>query len=216
MEVEIPRFDDDTWEMLPSFFEHLPKSVLLNIWGDANSSISVSEALKLAQDLSQRFERIEHQILPMRVNFDYYPVIGIFGIVEDAPHDYGVRIIGLPVGYQMTSLIAGIQAVSFQGSTSEAKTRIQLHRLAQPVDLELFTSAEDESGALMASAIFNMAVVNEHVRAYLVMRDEFPTAAVRYSVDSVPHLVINGKGHIQGMVEEETILKSIASVLQLG
>jgi len=100
--------------------------VLLNIWGDASSSISVSEALKLAQDLSQRFERIEHQILPMRVNFDYYPVIGIFGIVEDAPHDYGVRIIGLPVGYQMTSLIAGIQSVSFQGSTSEAKTRIQL------------------------------------------------------------------------------------------
>jgi len=68
----------------------------------------------------------------------------------------------------------------------------------------------------MASAIFNMAVVNEHVRAYLVMKDEFPAAAVRYSIDSVPHLVINGKGHIQGMVEEETILTSIASVLQLG
>jgi alkyl hydroperoxide reductase subunit AhpF len=215
MEIKIPQFDDETWAMLPSFFEHLPEPVLLNIWGDATISKSVAEAVKLAQTLSERFELIKHQLLPMRMNFHYYPVIGIMRISDGVPIDHGVRFVGLPVGFQMTSLIAGIQSVSFQGSTSEATTRIQLHRLDKSVNLELFTDAQDESGAQMAQAIFNMAVVSEHIRSFLIMKDEFPEAAIRYSVREVPHLVINGKAHIQGLVDENAILAKIANTITI-
>ena len=216
MEIKIPQFDDETWAMLPSYFEHLPEPVLLNIWGDAGTTNSVNEAVKLARTLSERFELIKHQVLPMRVNFHYYPVIGIMRISDGAPIDHGLRIVGLPIGFQMTSLIAGIQSVSFQGSTSEATTRIQLHRLDKSVNLELFTDAQDESGALMAQAIFNMAVVSEHIRSFLIMKDEFPDAAIRYSVREVPHLVVNSQGHIQGLVDENAILAKIASTIKAG
>lgn len=216
MEIKIPQFDEKTWAMLPSFFEHLPEPVLLNIWGDASTTNSVNEAVKLAQTLSERFEMIKHQLLPMRVNFHYYPVIGIMRISDGVPIDHGLRIVGLPVGFQMTSLIAGIQSASFQGSTLEAKTRIQLHRLDKSVNLELFTDAQDESGAFMAQAIFNMAVFSEHVRSFLIMKDEFPEAAIRYSVREVPHLVINSRGHIQGLVNEDAILAKIATTISAG
>jgi alkyl hydroperoxide reductase subunit AhpF len=214
MEINIPQFDEETWAMLPSYFENLPEPVLLNIWGDPAVSNSVSEAIKLAQTLSDRFESIEYQLLPRRVSFDYYPVIGIMRLSGQEPVDYGLRIVGLPVGYQMTSLIAAIQSVSFQGSTSEAKTRIQLHRLEQSINLELFTTAQDESGTLMAKAIFDMAVVSEHIRSFMIMKDEFPDAAIRYSVSEVPHLVINGKRHIQGIVDEGEILLNIARTIK--
>lgn len=216
MKIKFPQFDDETWAMLPSFFENLPEPVLLNIWGDPAAANSVNEAVKLAQTLSERFELIEHQVLPMRVNFHYYPVIGIMRISDGEPIDQGVRIVGLPVGFQMTSLIAGIQSVSFKGSTSEAMTRIQLHRLDKSVNLELFTDAQDESGALMAQAIFNMAVVSGHIRSFLIMKDEFPEAAIRYSVRDVPHLVVNSKEHIQGLVDEKAIIEKIASTIKAG
>ena len=132
---------------------------------------------------------------------------------DDEPVDYGVRIVGLPAGYQMTSLIAAIQSVSFQASTSEAKTRIQLHRLSSPVNLELFTAAHDQSGPLMAKSIFSMAVFSEYIRAFLIMADAFPRAAMRYSVGEVPHLVINGRRHIQGVVDEDHIVEQIARVI---
>jgi alkyl hydroperoxide reductase subunit AhpF len=119
----------------------------------------------------------------------------------------------LPVGYQMTSLIAAIQSVSFRGSTSEAKTRIRLHQLQKAVNLELFTTAQDDVGSLMAQAIFNMAVVSAHVRSFLIMKDEFPGAASRYSVRDVPHLVINRRTHIQGLLDEGEILTHIAKTL---
>lgn len=214
MENKIPQFDDATWEMLPSFFDHLPEPVLLNIWGDENGSDTEREALLLASRVSDRFDTIDHQLLPRRIDFPYYPVIGVMRIADGEPIDYGVRIIGLPAGYQMTSLIAAVQSVSFQGSTADATVRIQLHRLESPVNLELFTAAHDQSGPLVAQSIFNMAVFSEHIRAFLIMADAFPRAAMRYSVGEVPHLVINGRSHIQGVVDENKIVEQIARVLK--
>ena len=110
----------------------------------------------------------------------------------------------------MTSLIAAIQAVSFRGSTLEARTRIQLSKLQSDVDLELLSSAEDESGTIMAKSIFGMAMASEHIRSFLIMADVFHEAMWRYSARHLPHLVVNGRVHADGLLNEEKILKQIA------
>ena len=121
--------------------------------------------------------------------------------------DHGVRLIGLPSGYQMTSLIAAIQAVSFQGSSLEAKTRIVLQGLDQDVRLELLTAANDEGGAAMAKTLFGLAVASPYIRSFLIMADVFPWPRLRYSAKYLPHLVINGRSHIDGIIEEEKLLQ---------
>ncbi|HSG16930.1 MAG TPA: thioredoxin family protein [Anaerolineae bacterium] len=210
MEQRPPQFDEDTWAQLPSFFENLPEQVRLHVWGDGQASPTEAEAIRLAQLLDRRFETIDHRILPRRINYAYYPVIGVFRLEDGVAVDHGVRLIGLPAGFQLTSLIAAIQCVSFRGMTSEARTRIQLSRLTEDVDIELLTSAEDEYGAVMAQAAFNMAVFAPSVRAFLIMSDTFPDALVRYSVNRLPHLVINGRVHIEGLVDEQMLLEHIA------
>ena len=124
----------------------------------------------------------------------------------DEALDVGVRFIGLPAGYQMTSLIAAIQSVAFRGMTSEAKTRMQLHRLKAEISLELITSPEDEAGTIMAQQICNMAAASPWIRTYVINGEAFPDAVTRYSVSYVPHLVINERVHVEGLVDEETIL----------
>ncbi len=136
------------------------------------------------------------------------------GTVEEQA-DLGVRLIGLPAGYQMTSLIAAIQAVSFQGQSLEPKTRVQLRKLEQTheeakVAIELLTSAEDEAGALVAKVAFGMAVASEQVRAFLVMTDAFPEAASMYSANYLPHTVINKRVHFEGVLDEPEMLRQIA------
>ena len=70
------------------------------------------EAIRLARLLSDRFpETIAHALFPRRTNYPYYPVIGVMSGTAEKVDDLGLRIIGLPIGYQMTSLIAAIQAV---------------------------------------------------------------------------------------------------------
>ena len=207
-------FDAETWALLPEYFEKLPRKVQINVWGDPEDSFGEQEAERLIKTLAARFTQIDAAFFPRRANYPYYPVIGIFDCEGDEAVDNGVRIIGLPSGYQMTSLIAAVQAVSFQGTTLEAATRIRLQSLNKDVQLELLTGADDEAGAIVAKTAFGLAVASPHIRAFLIMADTFPIANVRYSVSYFPHLVINGRTHIQGVVEEEVLLKQIAATLK--
>lgn len=204
-------FDAQTWAVLPDYLANLPNPVQLRVWGDPQASTGEREAARLAKGLAGGFEQIEMLLLPRRVNYPYYPVIGVFAIENDETTDYGVRLIGLPAGLQMTSLIAAIQAVSFRGVTLEARTRIQLKKLQTDVKLELLSAADDELGTLMAKSVFGLAVASAHIRSYLIMADVFPEAIWRYSANRLPHLVINGRVHADGQLSEEMILQQIAA-----
>lgn len=215
MDERPAQFNDETWTQLPAFFEHLPEKVRLFVWADGQASPAEGEAVRLVRLLDERFASIDHRVLPRRVNYPYYPVIGVFRLEEEQAVDLGVRIIGLPAGYQLTSLIAAIQCVSFRGTTSEPQTRIQLSRLSSQVDIEVLTSAEDEYGSVMAQAAFNMAVFAPTVRAFLIMADNFPDAVIRYSVSRLPHTIINGRVHLEGVVDEKTLLEHMAAAVRM-
>ncbi|MCZ7673498.1 MAG: hypothetical protein M5U34_43460 [Chloroflexi bacterium] len=180
---------------------------------DEQASQAEKEAARLCLHLAERFEVIQFRMLPQRINYAYWPVIGVMRGTVDDYTDVGVRLVGLPSGYQMTSFISAMQAVSFQGSTLAVKTRIQLRTLAEAVILELVTAVDDESGPLMAQPLFNMAAVNEHIRTYLIMGDMFPQALWKYSVYNLPHLVINSRVHIEGVYDEEAIVQHIAKAM---
>jgi len=212
-------FDEDTLAQLPSFFEELPEPVQIHVWGDPENFPIEQEAVRLIEMLNERFENIHYKLFPRRENYPYYPVIGVMGIEYDEEDeteetvDFGVRLIGLPSGYQMTSLVAAIQCVSFRGMTSEALTRIKLHQLKSDVTLEMITTSEDEAGAAVAQQIFNMAVASPRIRSFCVIGDAFPEAFVRYSINELPHLIINGRTHIEGIVDEEMILRHIGRTI---
>lgn len=205
-------FDSETWAQLPALLDHLPEPVHLVVWADETFPHD-AEAVRLCRVLAAHFDGISTQTLPRRVNYDYWPVLGIMHGTPEGYKDVGVRLIGLPNGYPMTSFIAAVQAVSFRGMTSEALTRIQLSKLQKEVRVEVITAADNEAGALMAQPLFNMAVVSPHVRVFMIMADQFPVIVERYSVNYLPHTVVNGRVHIEGVVNEKEILQHIARAI---
>ncbi len=207
-------FDAETWAQLPALLEHLPEPVHIIVWGDETAATHDAAAIRLCQTLAVRFANITTQALPRRINYDYWPVLGIMRGTADKYEDVGVRLIGLPDGFGMTAFITAVQAVSFRGMTSEALTRIQLTKLNEDVRLELITAADNEAGALMSQPLFNMAVINPHIRTFMIMADQFPVIVDRYSVNYLPHTVVNGRVHIEGVVDEADILKRVAAAVQ--
>lgn len=199
-------FDEETWQHLHDAFDRLPNPVQLNLWGDPEHSVGESEATRLCETLAEQFRQIAFRPLPRRINYDYYPVIGIMGIEGEEEVDYGLRIIGLPAGYQLTSLITAVQAAAFRGVTLEPRTRLMLQGLSTAVTLEVLTAAENETGALVAKHAFGLAVASPQIRSYVIMGDVFPAALVKYSASDLPHTVINGRYHVSGVVEDEEIL----------
>ena len=209
-------FDDDTWRQLPEFLGNLPEPVCLHVWADAAGEPAEVEAARLVEMLAGRFPQLSYRLFPRRENYPYYPVIGVMGGTAEASRDDGLRLIGLPIGYQMTSLIAAIQAVAFRGQTLEPATRIRLSRLpaGAEVNIEVLTAAADEWGGVAAKAAFGLAAASERVRAFLIVTDFFPEATARYSAATLPHVVINRRVHFSGAPDEATLLRHIALALK--
>jgi hypothetical protein len=207
-------FDDETWVLLPSLLAQLPAPVLIQLWGDENGTRYEQEAIHVCRTLAETFPRISFVNLPRRMNYNYYPVIGVMAGTVDEYTDTGVRIIGLPAGYQMTTLIAAIQVVAFQGQSLEPGTRIRLRSLDKldpppEITIEVLTSSVDEQGAVIAKHAFGLAVVGSRIRALAIMTDCFPEAALMYSAAYLPHTVINGRVHFDGPLGEAELLQQV-------
>ena len=202
-----PLFDEETWATLPDFIERLPEAVRVTMWGDEAASEAERQTAVLLNTLAEKFNNITFENLPRRVNYPFYPVIGLMTADHQDP---GLRIIGQPAGIQLTTLIAAIQAVAFRGQTLEPVTRIKLSKLTTEVIIEVLTDIEDELGTMVAKHAFGLAVASPHIRAYVIMTNQFPEALTRYSVNYLPHLVVNGRIHIEGMIEEDELLRQVA------
>lgn len=210
-------FSGERWTQLGGFLEKLPRPVKLVTWADEQGSRYEREALNLVQDLARRFSVLHFERRDRVPDHLYYPVFGFMGQDEGGEEvDFRLRLIGLPGGYQINSLVGAIQAVSFRASNLEGLTRIKLSRIPEDarVDLEVFTSAENEGGALVATLAAGFAVASEQVRAFIVMADLFPDLATRYSVRNLPHTVLNGRVHVEGLLDEEALLKQIGIALK--
>lgn len=207
-------FDEETWPTLPDYFDRLPEPVHIHMWGIEGASDGERETAVLGRTLAEHFDKITFKLFSRRHNYNYWPVLGIMGDKNGQPVDYGVRIIGWPKGYQITSLITAVQVVSFQAQTLEPLTRIQLQKLPAAITIEVLSAADNEGGALVAKIAFGLAVADEKVKSYLIMTDEFPEAIVRYSVNKLPHTVVNGRTHIEGVVDELMMMKQIAQAIK--
>jgi alkyl hydroperoxide reductase subunit AhpF len=210
-------FDHATWGTLDGFLRHLPRTVRLVVWGEAQRSVEEREAVRLGEKLAERYDIIHFERRDRLPSYGYYPVLAVMLEGEDGEVvDDGVRFIGLPAGYQVNSLVGAIQAVSFRASNLEARTRIQLSRLpeASQADLEVFSSAADEEGPLVATLAAGLAVASPNIRAFIIAADVFPEAAIRYSVRSLPHTVVDGRVHFHGVTGEDGMVRQIVRAVQ--
>ena len=205
---------DQLWENLNEFLAEIPRPVKLVVWANPQGRWEEREAIRLVQTLADEFEQLSSEQREPKPNYSFYPVIAVMGMEDREEVDFGVRIIGLPAGVQITSLVGGIQAVTFRGQQLEPVTRIKLAKMPASADIELITDTNDQPGTVMASRCFNFAVANKHVRTFLILADTFPTALYRHNVERVPHMVINNNIHVEGVLDEGGILKHLAKAVK--
>ncbi|MEM8860495.1 MAG: hypothetical protein AAGD96_19400 [Chloroflexota bacterium] len=204
-------FSEETFEVLGSFLNNLPEKVRLVVHASVQNSCTEEHTAELCSVLAERFEMIEYRNRPRIADFPWHPITAVYGVDEHGKDiDYRIRFFGHPAWYQINSLIGAIQAVSFRGSTLEAKTRIHLSRLKKEVSIETFTSPENEGGVPMATMACNFAVVNPHIRTFVCMANDFPSLIAQYSIYSLPHTIINKNHHLEGLYDEDKFLKAIA------
>jgi len=135
---------------------------------------------------------------------DKIPALAIIG-----KKDYGVRIYGLPYGYELQTLIDAIINVSKGKTNLSAKTKEILADVKSPVHIQVFVSLTCPHCPVAAAVAHKLAIESNMVKAEVISTSEFPDLAMKYNVIGVPKVVINEKVEFVGAFNEDLFAENV-------
>jgi glutaredoxin-like protein len=135
---------------------------------------------------------------------DKIPALAIIG-----KKDYGVRIYGIPYGYELQTLIEAIITVSKGKTDLSEQTKAILADVKAPVHIQVFVTLTCPHCPVAAAVAHKLAVESDMVRADVIDTSEFPTLAQKYSVIGVPKIVINEKIEFVGAFNEDLFAEHV-------
>jgi len=129
---------------------------------------------------------------------DKIPALAIIG-----KKDYGVRIYGIPYGYEIQTLIDAMISVSRGKTDLSDKTKEILADIKAPVHIQVFVTLTCPHCPVAATIAHKLAIESDMIRADVIDATEFPQLAQKYSVIGVPKVVINEKVEFVGAFNED-------------
>lgn len=171
-----------------------------------------ADTRKLAQEFAALSDKITAEVYDFTADavkakeygIDKIPALAIIG-----EKDYGVRIYGIPYGYELQTLIEAVINVS-KGKTDLAeKTRSILAEVKTPVHIQVFVSLTCNHCPVAAVVAHKLAVESELVRADVIDGSEFPYVAQKYAVMGVPKIIINEKIEFVGAFNEDLFAEHV-------
>lgn len=170
----------------------------------------VEEIAKLSNKIAvEIYNFVSDKAVADLYGVDKIPAIAILRVADGQEKDYGVRFYGIPSGYEFTSIVEDIIAISKGESGLQPKTKEALAGLAEPVHLQVFVTPTCPYCPQAVHLAHQFAVESEFVRADMVEAIEFPHLANKYGVLGVPRTVINEQVHQEGAAPEPLMLAKI-------
>ena len=150
--------------------------------------------------------------LAEQYHIDKLPAVAILSGGETSK-DYGIRLYGVPAGYEFSTLIEDILMVSQQKSALNAKTLDELQKLTQPVNIQVFVTPTCPYCPRAVVLAHQLAMASEHITASMVEANEFPHLSSKYQVYGVPRTIIEDVIHVEGAVPEAMLVTELMKVL---
>jgi glutaredoxin-like protein len=204
---------DDKKELLrKEFKEKMKDPVKILMFTQEIECKFCSDTRQLAQELAALSDRISVEVYDFVADADKAREFGIDKIPALAiagKKDYGVRIYGIPYGYELQTLIEAITNVSRGRTDLSEETKKILADVKAPVHIQVFVSLTCHHCPVAATVAHKLAVENDMIRADVIDGTEFPQLAQKYSVTGVPKVIINEKIEFVGAFNEDLFAEHV-------
>jgi glutaredoxin-like protein len=171
-----------------------------------------SDTRQLVQEIATLNDKINVEVYDFMVDaakaqelkIEKIPALAIIG-----KKDYGVRIYGIPYGYELQTLIAAVVGVSTGKTDLSDKTKAILADVKAPVHIQVFVTLTCPHCPVAASIAHKLAIESDMITADVIDSSEFATLAQKYSVIGVPKIVINEKVDFVGAFSEDLFAEHV-------
>ena len=171
-----------------------------------------SDTRQLVQEFQTLSDKIKVEVYDFMADGDKAKQYGIEKIPALAivgKKDYGVRIYGIPYGYELQTLVEAIVNVSKGTTDLSEKTKSILADVKAPVHIQVFVTLTCPHCPTAAAVAHKLAIESDFVRADVIDSSEFPQLAQKYSVMGVPKIVINEKVEFVGALSEDLFAEHV-------
>ena len=208
---------DSQKEIIKKQFEKLTGEVELIVFTQENECLFCKEGRELVVELGTLSPKIKTKVYDFVKNGDEdikYNIKRIPAIAIVGKEDYGIRYYGMPAGYEFLVLVEDIIDVS-RGTTLLPDTlKKKLSEIKKPVHIQVFVSPTCPYCPKAARIAHQLAIESEFIRSDVIEMTEFPYLVQRYSVMSVPHIVINEDTAFVGAQPIEVFIEQINLALR--
>ncbi len=171
-----------------------------------------SDTRQLVQELAALNDKITVEVYDFvadaakakEYGIDKIPALAIIG-----EKDYGVRIYGIPYGYEFQTLIEALVNVSKGKTDLSDKTKAILAEVKAPVHIQVFVSLTCHHCPVAATVAHKLAIESDMVRADVIDGSEFPHLVQKYAVIGVPKVIINEKIEFVGAFNEDLFAEHV-------
>jgi glutaredoxin-like protein len=171
-----------------------------------------SDTRQLVQELATLSDKITVEIYDFMADaekvkeygIDKIPALAIIG-----KKDYGVRIYGIPYGYELQTLIEAVINVSKGKTNLSDNTKAILAEVKAPVHIQVFVTLTCPHCPVAAAIAHKLAIESDMVKADVIDASEFSTLAQKYAVIGVPKIVINEKVEFIGAFNEDLFAEHV-------
>ena len=169
------------------------------------------------EDLAGLSDKIDVEVYDFVSDTDKvekYKIDKIPATVIEGEKDYGIRFYGIPAGYEFVSLTNTIMAVSKGESGLSEETKAALKKLKDPVHLHVFITLTCPYCPTAVEMAHKLSEESDLVTSDMVESAEFPHLVQRYSVSSVPKVIINEDIQFEGAMPEKEFVENVMKVLE--
>jgi glutaredoxin-like protein len=194
------------------FKEKLLDSVKIVMFTQEFECRFCSDTRKLAQELATLSDKITAEIYDFiadgakakEYGIEKIPALAIIG-----RKDHGVRIYGIPYGYELQTLIEAVINVSKGKTDLSDKTKSILAEVKSPVHIQVFVTLTCPHCPVAATVAHKLAIESDMVKADVIDSSEFPDLAMKYNVIGVPKIIINEKVEFVGAFNEDLFAEHV-------
>jgi glutaredoxin-like protein len=204
---------DEIAGQLKTEFQALVNPVRLVVFSQALADPESEQVRRVIEELAALHPLLRaesHNFVLDKEKVDAYGVARIPAIaVLGETKDYGIRMYGLPTGYEFGSLIDAILDVSKAESGLSAETKAALAALERPVHIQVFSTPTCPYCPRAVRLAYQFAIESDKITADGVEVTGYPDLARKYQVSSVPKTVVGETEEFVGAAPEATLLKHV-------
>ncbi|NIA03474.1 MAG: glutaredoxin [Nitrospirae bacterium] len=204
---------DEDRKYLTDEFGKMNELVKLILFSKGDGCASCSDTLQLLEEtagLSEKIEVVKYDLardneIAATYNVDRAPTV-----VIQTNKDIGIRLYGMPSGYEFSTLIEDIIDLGTGTISLAPATKDALAHLAEPVHIQVFVTPSCPYCPKAVRMAHMMAMESDKVTADMVMANEFPQLSNQYNVMAVPKIVINEDTSFEGAIPEDDYVSFVA------